>query len=91
MSCSSRELKPAVGEYKVEEIFNQGPNLDAEKLFERSRSSQDRRKLDTLYDRAVEQNMDPNEFEKRAYDLGMRQLEFEGMAETIKEKVKKYK
>lgn len=35
--------------------------------------------------------MEPNEFEKRAYDLGMKQLEFEGMAEAIKDKIKQYK
>lgn len=87
---SSRDLKPAGGDVKVKEIFEQGPNLEVH-LFERSRSSQDRRKLDTLYERAMEQDMQPNEFEKRAYDLGMRQLEFEGMAEAIRQKVASYK
>ena len=60
-------------------------------MFERSRSSQDRRKLDTLFDRAKEQNMEPKEVEKRAYDLGMKQLEFEGLADTIKDKITTYR
>ena len=49
---STTNLKNA-GPSDADQILNEGPQLDI-KLFERSRESIDRKKLDTLYEKAKE-------------------------------------